>query len=338
MAQAVAGQPALAGQHGAVGRHRHVAQARAAAGDLGKSQPGQGVLVQPAGAGKVHFHAVRKRKIHRRAQHLGQLLGGQAHAFAGRLRRVAGRDQPAASQVPDAQAMGKFHGSTIIFIQAAERRVQTHVQAGGQRVLNAVHGVGVTVHAHQLVVHGLVGRIERNLHCVQAGSAQVLAQGAGQHAAVGVQPRYKPLRSLHQLDQILAQRRLAAGKSQLRYADAAAFFNHRQPLVGVHFGHGGKGLVGGVAVQTFLIAMPGVVLYHRGDHQVHAVWRGHAGGVLGQRDRLDVQRRLLAPRHGDEGIQHHLQIRFDLQRLGLTINFTGSCHRLGVDGRPVGVL
>ena len=84
--------------------------------------------------------------------------------------------------------------------------------------------------------------------------------------------------------------------------------------------------------------MPGVVLHHRGDHQVHAVGRGHAGGVLGQRDRLDVQRRLLALRHGDKGIQHHLQIGFDLQRFGLTINFTGSRHCLGVDGRPVGVL
>ena len=233
--------------------------------------------------------------------------------------------------------MRKLHGAKIIFIQAAERRVQADVQPCGQCVLDAVHGVGVTVHADQLIVCGFIGRIERNLHCVQAGGAQLLAHGAGQHAAVGVQARYKPLRGLHQLYQIVPQGRLAAGKGQLRNADAAAFFDDRQPLVGVQLGHGGKRLIGGVAVQAFLIAMPRVVLYHRGDHQVHAVRRGHAGRVFGQRKGLDVQRRLLAARHGDEAVQHHLQVGFDLQRLGLTINFARCGHGLRVDGRPVGV-
>ena len=109
---------------------------------------------------------------------------------------------------------------------------------------------------------------------VQAGVFQVFAHGTGQHAAVGIQPGHKPLRRLDQLDQVVAQGRLAACKGQLRNSHAAALFNDGQPLVGIQFGRGPQGLVGSVAVQAFLVAVPGTVLLHGTDHQVHAM-----GGV-----------------------------------------------------------
>ena len=116
-------------------------------------------------------------------------------------------------------------------------------------MFDAVQRVGVAGHADQRVVDVGIGGVERDLHRVQAGGVQVLAHHAGQHPAIGVQAGDKPLCRLHELDQIVAQRRFAARKGQLRNAGVAAFFNDGQPLVGVQLRHGGKRLVGGVAGQ-----------------------------------------------------------------------------------------
>ena len=158
--------------------------------------------------------------------------------------------------------MGQLHDRQIVAVQAAERRVQADIQVCGQRVVDAVEGIIVAVHADQLVMDLCLGGIKGDLHRIKAGGAQILAHHAGQHPAVGVQPGHKPLRRLHQLDQIMAQRRLAAGKGQLSDTRAAAFFNDRQPLVGVQLRHGGKRLVGRIAVQAFLVAVPRAVLDH----------------------------------------------------------------------------
>ena len=144
--------------------------------------------------------------------------------------------------------MGQFHDRQIVAVQAAERRVQADIQVCGQRVVDAVEGIIVAVHADQLVMDLCLGGIKGDLHRIKAGGAQILAHHAGQHPAVGVQPGHKPLGRLHQLDQIMAQRRLAA--------------NDRQPLVGVQLRHGGKRLVGCIAVQAFLVAVPRAVLDH----------------------------------------------------------------------------
>ena len=230
--------------------------------------------------------------------------------------------------------MGKFDRGQVIPVQAAQRSVQAHIQPGGQRVFDAVQRVIVAVHAHQLIVDIGVGGVEGNLHGVETGFVEFLAHHAGQHTAVGVQPGDEPLRSLHQLDQIMAQRRLAAGKGQLRDARVAAFFNHGQPLVCVQLRHGGKRLVCGVAVQAFLVAVPRAVLDHRADHQIHAVGGHHAGRVLGQAHGLHGQRRLAAPGNRTQAVHQQLQIALDLRILGLAVNFAGGRHSLGVDGRP----
>ena len=180
------------------------------------------------------------------------------------------------------------------------------------------------------------GGIEGDLHGVQAGVFQVLAHGAGQHPAVGVQPGHKPLGCLHQFDQIVAQSGFPTGEGQLGNARAAAFFNDGQPLVGVQFRRGAQGLVGGIAVQTFLVAVPGTVLHHGADHQVHAVGGVHPRGIVPQMERLDVQRRGLAPGHRTQAVQHQLQVGCDLQFGGAAVHLVGGGHCLGRDGRPVG--
>ena len=57
--------------------------------------------------------------------------------------------------------------------------------------------------------------------------------------------------------------------------------------------------------------------------------RGHAGGVLGQRDRLDVQRRLLALRHGDTVVAC-LVLKEDSPAI-MTISALGFGKRTNVD-------
>ena len=165
---------------------------------------------------------------------------------------------------------------------------------------------------------------------------QVAAERAGQHTPVGVQAGHKPLRRLYQLDKVAAQGRLAAGKGQLRNARVAAFFNDCQPLVGVQLRHLGKGLAGGVAVQAFLVAVPRAILGHGADHQIHAVGRCHAGGVVAKAHWLHRHRRGLALRDGKQAVQQHLQVGFDLHGRRAAVNFARSGDSLRLHGVPVG--
>ena len=223
----------------------------------------------------------------------------------------------------------------VVPVQAAKRCVQADVQVRSQRIFDAVHRVGVAVHADQRVVDVGISGVKRDLHRVQAGGVQVLAHHAGQHPAIGVQAGDKPLCRLHELDQIVAQRRFAARKGQLRNAGVAAFFNDGQPLVGVQLRHGGKRLVGGVAVQAFLVAVPRAVLDHRADHQVHAVGRGHPRCIIGQTDRFNRERRLTAAGNRAQAVHKRFQVALDLRVLGLAVNFAGRSHGLRVDGAPL---
>ena len=171
------------------------------------------VLLRPAGACKVDFHAVCGGVLHGGAQYILQLGGSQAHGAAGVALGIARRDQPAAGQIADAQLMREPDHRQVVPVQAAKRCVQADVQVRSQRIFDAVHRVGVAVHADQRVVDVGIGGVERDLHRVQAGGVQVLAHHAGQHPAIGVQAGDKPLCRLHELDQIVAQRRFAARKA-----------------------------------------------------------------------------------------------------------------------------
>ena len=224
--------------------------------------------------------------------------------------------------------MGQGQGGGIVLVQAAQRGVDAHIQPGGQGVADTGDGVGVAGGAHQGVVDGFFRRIQGDLHTVQAGLVQIMAQGAGEHTAVGVQTGDEPLGGVHQFDQVVAQGGLAAGEGQLGDARGPAFLDDGQPLVGVQLLGLAVGLAGGVAMQAFLVAVPGTVLDHGADEQVHAVGRRHVAGIGTQVHGLDLGSGRFPPGDGKQGIQHGLQIGGDLFRRGALVDGGGGFHSI----------
>ena len=140
---------------------------------------------------------------------------------------------------------------------------------------------------------------------------------------------------MHQADQVIAHGGFAAGKGQLRNARRAAFLDNSQPLVGIQLFHRAKGLVGGVTVQAFLVAVPGTVLFHGAYHQVHTVGGCHIAGVSAQVHRLHMHGRFLPGGQRAEGGQHGIQIRADLVGSRFRVNSSGGFHSLGGNAGPL---
>ena len=122
---------------------------------------------------------------------------------------------------------------------------------------------------------------------------------------------------------------------QLRNARRAAFLDNSQPLVGIQLFHRAKGLVGGVTVQAFLVAVPGTVLFHGAYHQVHTVGGCHIAGVSAQVHRLHMHGRFLPGGQRAEGGQHGIQIRADLVGSRFRVNSSGGFHSLGGNAGPL---
>ena len=197
-----------------------------------QAQSAQRLLRQPAGGGEVQLHAQLLRRIHRLTQNIRQLRRGQGGGPALLGIGAAGGDQPRAGGVPYPQTVGKPQRLGVVGVQGAQRRVDGHDQPGLHGVADALHGVVEAVDAHQPVVDVALGAVQRHLHAVETGLIQPRAQRRRQPPAVGVQPGDEPLRRAHQLHQIVAQRRLAAGEGHLRDVAAAQRLQDGFPLFG----------------------------------------------------------------------------------------------------------
>lgn len=247
-----------------------------------QAKPPERFLRQPAGAGEVDLHVQLLRCLHGLTQHVGKLLRRQAGGLTGLRLGAAGGNEPGAGDVSHSQLMHEAEGGGIIPVQAAQRRVHRRHQARRHSVADTLHRVIEARCAHQRIVDGGVGAVQRHLHAVKACLIQPAAQLRRQQTAVGVETGHEPLGGLHQFHQICPKGGLSAGEGHLRDIGAAQALQRLLPLSGGQLPALAHGLSGGVAVETLLVAVPCAVPRHGADHQVHAVGCRHIGGIVPQ--------------------------------------------------------
>ena len=186
-------------------------------------------------------------------------------------------------------------------------------------------------------MNGGVGAVQRDLHAVKAGVVQLGAQLRGQQLAVGVQAGDEPLGRVHQLRQIGPEGGLAAGERHLRDIGGLQAAEDIQPLLGGQLRRVGQRLTGGVAMQALLVAVPRAVTVHGADHQIHAVGRGHLGGIFTQREDAHLRLRLPSLGDGHQRGEHQGQIVGQIGLFGKGIGFMGRGHGGVRHGTPVGL-
>ena len=126
----------------------------------------------------------------------------QAGGLAGLRLGASGGNETGTGDVSHPQLMHKAEGSGIIPIQAAQRRVHRRHQARRHSVADTLHRVIEARCAHQRIVDGGIGAVQRHLHAVKACLIQPAAQLRRQQTTVGVETGHEPLGGLHQFHQI----------------------------------------------------------------------------------------------------------------------------------------
>ncbi len=184
-------------------------------------------------------------------------------------------------------------------------------------------------------MHGAVGAVKGDLHAVKACLKKPAAQLRREKLTVGVQPCDKPLRRVHQRDEVVPKRRLAAGEGHLRHAGCAQFRQDLFPRLRGQLLRLPHPLPGGIAVKAFLIAVPRAVFFHGADHKIHSVGRGHIRRIFAQGQRRHLRRRLLAPRHRHEAFQHQGKVFVQPAARRAGIDAPGAAHRAAADTVPV---
>ena len=266
----------------------------------------EGLLAEPPGRGEIHLHAEPVGHSRSLSENGFQSLGRKSRGAALLPHGSAGGNEPRAGHIPHAQGVDEPQGLGILGIDGAKGRVHRHNEPRLHGVADAPHRVLKTVSTHKGVVNSGVSAIKGHLHAVEAGLIEVVAQLGCQQPTIGVEAGDKPRRSLHQLHQVLPHGGLTACERHLGNIGLAELRKEGFPLLCGKFCHLAHGLSCRVAVETLLVAVPAAVLGHGGDHNIHAVGRGHLRGVFSQGDGLYLRLRLFATGNGGEGAEHQV--------------------------------